>query len=332
MEHGQRTGESIGAMLSSIASTLREVSDKLDVVAARMDGASPVSGDPTFEDRLAALEAWAFHAGQNISGIDARVQRLESGRAPTGERTEGTDSPAARLPRAATGRRSAGPPERHVAPAPASGHSESRESVGDSRNGASRQDTVRATHELNSAAPSGFTPPREPAATTPEPSSSSGQSFTTPAPREPTPNFTAPMVREPASDLTTPREQINRNQESLTTPREPVVTPHPFPAQENTAFESIFASAENSGPGANLGHSVNGTAADGTATGLTGAHRATEQDHTPVDNSHVDKLQAMLDELKRTAAAPLGRTDVFGTSAGEANSNGYRLSSPPPAS
>lgn len=54
----------------------------------------------------------------------------------------------------------------------------------------------------------------------------------------------------------------------------------------------------------------------------------------------------MLDELKRTAAAPLGRSDVFGPPPGDAAPNGYqsertdaqrrpndyRLSSPPPVS
>ncbi|QIS13678.1 hypothetical protein [Nocardia arthritidis] len=72
MEHGQQGTESVGAMLSSIAAALREFSDKLDEVAGRVDG------DRGVEARLAKLEAWAFRAGQDISGIDSRLDRVES--------------------------------------------------------------------------------------------------------------------------------------------------------------------------------------------------------------------------------------------------------------
>ncbi|WP_327119291.1 hypothetical protein OHB12_13005 [Nocardia sp. NBC_01730] len=357
MEHGQQTGESIGAMLSSIAATLREVSDKLDAVAARMDGAPAVADEQTIESRLAKLEAWAFHAGQDISGIDTRVERLESGEGtPFGDR-ESVDERPAPVPRAAAGRRGAGQRERHAAPAQASGSGESRESSRGHRNGVPRQNTPRESvhlaEELNSAPPSGFTPPREPVVTALEPNATSGQSFTAPAPnftahtpREPAPNFTAPISREPALDLPTAREPITAQQESLTAPREPVATPQPSPSRENPAYESIIASVDDASPDGNHGRSENGTTPDVHATGLTGAHRATDEDRMPVENSHVDKLQAMLDELKRTAATPLSRSDIFGPPAGDPDSTGYqsdrtdpprrsndyRLSSPPPVS
>ncbi|MGO4612837.1 hypothetical protein AB4305_01715 [Nocardia sp. 2YAB30] len=357
MEHGQQTGESIGAMLSSIASTLREVSDKLDAVAARMDGAPAVADEQTIEGRLAKLEAWAFHVGQDISGIDARVERLESGQDTPSVDRESVDERPATLPRAAAGRRGAGQWERHATPAQTSGASESRESSSGSRNGVPRQNVprepVRMAEELNSAPPSGFTPTREPVVTALDPNATSGQSFTAPVPnftahtpREPAPNFTAPTSREPTLDSPTPREPITAHQESLTAPRETVASPQPTLSRENPAYESIIASVDDADPGRNHGRSGNGTAPDAHATGLTGAHRATDEDRAPVENSHVDKLQAMLDELKRTAAAPLGRSDIFGPPAGDPNSTGYqsdrtdpprrsndyRLSSPPPVS
>ncbi|WP_406279677.1 hypothetical protein OH799_12480 [Nocardia sp. NBC_00881] len=356
MEHGQQTGESIGAMLSSIASTLREVSDKLDAVAARMDGAPAVADEQSIEGRLAKLEAWAFHVGQDISGIDARVERLESDEGPPPRDRASLEERPAPLPRAAAGRRGAGQRERHAAPAQVFGSSESRDSSSGPRNGVPRQGTprepLRVAEELNST-PSGFTPPREPVVTALEPNATSGQSFTAPAPtftahtpREPAPNFTAPTSREPALDLPTPREPIAAQHESLTAPREPAATPHPAPSRDNPAYESIIASVDDADPGSNHGRSENGTAPDVHATGLTGAHRAADQDRTPVENSHVDKLQAMLDELKRTASAPLGRSDIFGPSAGDTNptgyqsdhtdpprrTNDYRLSSPPSVS
>ncbi|MFI2280160.1 hypothetical protein [Nocardia beijingensis] len=361
MEHGQQTGESIGAMLASIASALREVSEKLDAVAARIDGAQPVVSEPSVDGRLAKLEAWAFRAGQDISGLDARVQRLEAEDDPAREDRQ----TAARrpLPRASAGRSNAHRAEPGVESA--AHKSDSAEPAG-GRNGARPQGTprepVHAAAEPSSSAQTSFTPPREPVHAAAEPSSSAQTSFTPPrepaldasatpgqsltAPRDPASSFTAPPAREPAfttpaqrepvSSFTapTPRDPGTGRQEGFTAPREPTT---PYASGENAAYESIVASTHTG--------SENGTA-PAAGAGPTGAHRAGDDDRTPVENTHVDKLQAMLDELKRTAAAPLSRSDVFGTAPGESATNGYqserteaqrrpadyRLSSPPPVS
>ncbi|WP_063050117.1 hypothetical protein [Nocardia arthritidis] len=341
MEHGQQTGESIGAMLSSIASALREVSDKLDAVAARIDGAQTVVSEPTAEGRLAKLEAWAFRAGQDISGLDARMQRLESGDDPAPEdRTAAAQRPAGSLPRAAAGRANARKAE-HGGAEPVARNSDAGEAAV-SRNGARPQSTprepVHAAAEPNSAAQTGFTPPREPTPTALDPTPA--LSFT--APREPASNFTAPPSREPAFTTPTPREPVA----AFTPPaprdpstgqretHEPATSTAAYSPGENAAYESIVAPT----PSTRHSGSENGAT---PGTGLTGAHRAGEDDRTAVENTHVDKLQAMLDELKRTAAAPLGRSDLF-----DSTSNGYpserteaqrrpadyRLSSPPPVS
>ncbi|BDT98816.1 hypothetical protein [Nocardia sputorum] len=345
MEHGQQTGESIGAMLSSIASALREVSEKLDAVAARIDGAQAVASEPTVEGRLAKLEAWAFRAGQDISGLDARVERLESGADPAPEDQETAQRPAAPLPRAAARRSSARRPEHSAEPtAP---KSESPGTAG-TRNGTPRE-PVHAAPEPSPAAPTSFTPPREPTLTALEPNAqgftapgNSASNFTAPPAREPA--FTTPTPREPVSSFTapTPRDPGTGQQETFPASREPAPAAGSYSPVENAPYESIVASAaatDHSG-------SENGAAPEATGTGLTGAHRAGVDDRTPVENTHVDKLQAMLDELKRTAAAPLGRADVFGNTPGESTTNGYqserteaqrrpadyRLSSPPPVS
>jgi len=76
MDHEQ-SGESIGAMLSSLATTLREVSNKLDAVAAHVDDDRNLAG------RLAKLEAWAFRTGEDVSKIGTRLDQVET--SPSGE-------------------------------------------------------------------------------------------------------------------------------------------------------------------------------------------------------------------------------------------------------
>ncbi|MFI5538135.1 hypothetical protein ACIA5H_17240 [Nocardia sp. NPDC051900] len=348
MEHGQQTGESVGAMLASIASALREVSEKLDAVAARIDGAQTVVSEPTVEGRLAELEAWAFRAGQDISSLDARVERLESGDDPAQEDQRTAQRP---LPRAAAGRSNARGPQHGGAEATAQ-KSDSREPAG-ATNGARPQRTprepVHAAVEPSSAAQTSFTPPREPTPTALDTNATSGQNFTTPrdpaasftAPPSREPAFTTPVQREPVAPFTapTPRDPSTGQQEAFIASREPATSYSPG---ANAAYESIVASA----PSTTHNGSENGTAPGTPGVGLTGAHRAGDDDRTPVENTHVDKLQAMLDELKRTAAAPLGRSDLFGPAPGESTTNGYqsdrtdaqrrpadyRLSSPPPMS
>ncbi|WP_039799098.1 hypothetical protein [Nocardia araoensis] len=347
MEHGQQTGESIGAMLASVASALREVSEKLDAVAARIDGAQAVVSEPSVEGRLAKLEAWAFRAGQDISGLDARVERLESGDDPAQEdRQTAAQRP---LPRAAAGRSNARRPE-HGGAETAARKSDSREPAG-ARNGAQPQSTprepVHAAAEPSAAAQ--FTPQAEAALSALDPNATSGpgftaprdpaSTFTAPPPREPA--FTTPVQREPVSPFTapTPRDPGTGRQETFTGSREPATS---YSSGESAAYESIVASTSST----THGGAENGTPPETASVGLTGAHRAGDDDRTPVENTHVDKLQAMLDELKRTAAAPLGRSDLFGSAPGESTTNGYqsertesqrrpadyRLSSPPPVS
>ncbi|MGW4740973.1 hypothetical protein [Nocardia xishanensis] len=98
MEHGQHGAESVGAILSGIAELLREVSDKLDSVAAR------VGEDNGVEARLKKLEAWAFRTEQNVSALETRLDDVASGASV--ERTEAAPLPRAarRAPGAATAR------------------------------------------------------------------------------------------------------------------------------------------------------------------------------------------------------------------------------------
>lgn len=344
MEHGQQTGESIGAMLSSIASTLREVSEKLDAVAARIDSTPAVPDEQSIEARLAALEAWASQARRDLSGIDARVERLESGDAPAAN-----DSAAAARSALGGARRSnARQPEREAGePAPAARKSDSRALAG-SRNGTRLpempREPVHAAPEPHPSAQMGFTPPREPVMTALESKDTSEPDFTPPAPREQTSNFTTPPAQELASRFTTP---VSREPASFTasTARSSGSSAS-YSQHENAAYESIVPSPTSADPGADRSGSRNGTAPDAPVAGLTGARHATEEERTPVEHNHVDKLQAMLDELKRTAAAPLGRSDIFGPPAGDSTANGYqsergdaqrrptdyRLSTPPPTS
>ncbi|WP_280430227.1 hypothetical protein [Nocardia brasiliensis] len=365
MEHGQQADESIGAMLSSIAAVLREVSDKLDAVAARVDGAVPIPpAEHGIESRLAKLEAWAFRAGQDISGIDGRLEKVEAGAG-----AEPAAPAAARppLPRATRRNAAASEPAAHEpdpaaqAPAVREGGSRRYEGGAGSENGTARDS---AAHELNAVPQRSFSAPREPV--TPEQHSPSG--FTAPTPREPvtasrepitasrepiqaareqitTPREPVAVPREPtpaAQEFTapTPREPLPSRQSSFTAPRESIGSPYQnFTSPQEKPYESMVPSAHDSGDyGAGR---TNGAAPEENGVALTGAHRASDESLIPVDNTHVDKLQAMLDELKKTAAAPLGRNDIFGPPATDLSSTGYqperstdtprdyRLSSPP---
>ncbi|MEV6276229.1 hypothetical protein [Nocardia sp. NPDC051832] len=91
MEHGQQGGDdSIGEIISGIAEILREVSDKLDAVAARVDGARDES---SVAARLAKLEAWAFRTDQDISKLGTRIEGVEGGpRAGLGAAVTGSGS------------------------------------------------------------------------------------------------------------------------------------------------------------------------------------------------------------------------------------------------
>ncbi|MFC3962133.1 hypothetical protein [Nocardia jiangsuensis] len=81
MEHVEDGAESIGAMLSDIAESLREVSRKLDLVAARVDVPLPVpmpADDRDVATRLATIEAWAFRTDRDVADLGRRLDTLQS--------------------------------------------------------------------------------------------------------------------------------------------------------------------------------------------------------------------------------------------------------------
>ncbi|WP_446223114.1 hypothetical protein ACTWPB_25845 [Nocardia sp. IBHARD005] len=95
MNHAEHD-ESIGSMLASIATALREVSDKLDIVAARVQfdvPTFPIDEDLPDHTRIRRLESWAFRASQDISRLSSRLDALDndgepdSGRPARGSRS-----------------------------------------------------------------------------------------------------------------------------------------------------------------------------------------------------------------------------------------------------
>ncbi|APE35885.1 hypothetical protein BOX37_20235 [Nocardia mangyaensis] len=81
MNHAEHD-ESIGSMLASIAAALREVSEKLDIVAARVQQevpTFPADDDLPDQTRIRRLETWAFHASQDISRLSSRLDALDGG-------------------------------------------------------------------------------------------------------------------------------------------------------------------------------------------------------------------------------------------------------------
>lgn len=81
MNHAEHD-ESIGSMLASIAAALREVSEKLDIVAARVQQevpTFPADDDLPDQTRIHRLETWAFHASQDISRLSSRLDALDGG-------------------------------------------------------------------------------------------------------------------------------------------------------------------------------------------------------------------------------------------------------------
>lgn len=112
MEHVQDSAESIGAMLSDIAESLREVSRKLDLVATRVDLPLPVplpDGERDLATRLAALEAWAFRTDSDVADLGKRMDVLQTAAdAPaTGRRHAAGSDEGRRADSAPLGRRAA---------------------------------------------------------------------------------------------------------------------------------------------------------------------------------------------------------------------------------
>lgn len=95
MNHAEHD-ESIGSMLASIAEALREVSDKLDIVAARVQldvPTFPVDEDLPDHLRIRRLESWAFRASQDISRLSSRLDALDNeGEPDSGRPARGTRS------------------------------------------------------------------------------------------------------------------------------------------------------------------------------------------------------------------------------------------------
>ncbi|MFD4457806.1 hypothetical protein [Nocardia sp. NPDC058480] len=95
MNHAEHD-ESIGSMLASIATALREVSDKLDIVAARVQldvPTFPVDEDLPDHIRIRRLESWAFRASQDISRLSSRLDALDNeGEPDSGAPARGTRS------------------------------------------------------------------------------------------------------------------------------------------------------------------------------------------------------------------------------------------------
>ncbi|MEV6657705.1 hypothetical protein [Nocardia fluminea] len=93
MNHAEHD-ESIGSMLASIATALREVSDKLDIVAARVQldvPAFPADEDLPDHTRIRRLESWAFRASQDISRLSSRLDALDNdGESDSGRPARGT--------------------------------------------------------------------------------------------------------------------------------------------------------------------------------------------------------------------------------------------------
>ncbi|MFC9658616.1 hypothetical protein ACFVJ5_00120 [Nocardia sp. NPDC127606] len=95
MNHAEHD-ESIGSMLASIATALREVSDKLDIVAARVQldvPTFPADEDLPDHTRIRRLESWAFRASQDISRLSSRLDALDNdGESDSGRPARGTRS------------------------------------------------------------------------------------------------------------------------------------------------------------------------------------------------------------------------------------------------
>ncbi|MEV5832203.1 hypothetical protein [Nocardia sp. NPDC052112] len=372
MDHDERSGESIGALLSSLATTLREVSDKLDAVAAHVDDDRNLAG------RLAKLEAWAFRTGEDVSKIGSRLEQVVT--------VEPSDEPAEPAPRIhsepipVTRERREPIPSRRDRLDAVNGRADSMNSRTETgpndlpdittvlsetpigRN--NRLDTTGTNERLEP--PTGrnerVTPSTGPngrlSGTTGRLDTPSGRNDRLEAPEDTAPRparteFTAPITRtehlEPFGPAT-PNDSLSLP--SRTSQQVPPAVPPAYRGEPLSApttrpdwldsatpagTEPATPTYTNSQPtttGDRLEYGSIGTSngrlepltspprngyesATRPDTGMTapraedngaptpGAHRA----GTGEDTSHVDKLQAMLDELKRNPNGPFGRPE-----------------------
>ncbi|WP_054814112.1 hypothetical protein [Nocardia arizonensis] len=320
MEHGQRDAESIGAILSGIARILREVSDKLDAVAARVDAEG--ADDGSLAVRLAKIEAWAFRTEQHVAALDTRLESVTSGavRAPAPSEPapprapDPVAPPAARAPRADVGTRPQPPtraerrelaeraeqdlPTRTENPLPvrdtsAAATARERRLPRAAANRGERAETPAGAHAESA-----------------EQVVASAQEATAERLMPPVPPALHDWVEPPASD---PAPRVEAQAADTFTPRyEPVPVADTAPAgplgmdygrraERLDTPTSPNGRVEISAPNLN-GRADSGLTAAHTEPETNGAHRPTIE-----DNAHVDKLQAMLDELKRNPNGPFGR-------------------------
>ncbi|WP_330256678.1 hypothetical protein OG874_20230 [Nocardia sp. NBC_00565] len=374
MDHDEQGGDSIGAILSSLATTLREVSDKLDAVAAHVDDDRNLAG------RLAKLEAWAFRTGEDVSKIGTRLEQVETG-APGDEQAEiASESPVVPATRerrepipsrrdrlenvngrgahvdttgrnATTGRNdeastahATGRNDR-LSPATtrnetATGRSETTTGHNERLDPAHRNDRLKPVTghngRLETPVDTDSTPPR-PARTeftAPIARTEHLEPFGPATPNEPvslpsrTPQPVPPAV--PATYHGDPLAASSPRSEWLdsATPATPTYTnrlePQPAttgdrldygtPGSSNGRLEPLTSPPRNGyeSPAPRPDSGMTSPRTDDNGALPPGAHRAT----TGEDTSHVDKLQAMLDELKRNPNGPFGRPEPT-TSANE---------------
>jgi hypothetical protein len=372
MDHGEPGGESIGALLSSLATTLREVSGKLDAVAARVDEDRDKSD---VVERLAKLEAWAFRASDDMTKLDSRLERVESGTEPSRDKVEPPAEGAAgghvespKLPSRAQRRQATAIP-------PVGDQSERTPTAPfEAQIAAARRDSALAVtadtriepvpafrnERLETPAPTTQNQQLESATITPR--TPRAESATAPSPNEPfgpathseplgirnsrveqtAPTFgnerlepLTPSARgewmetTPSTHAERPAPAASRSTERLAPPAQtaPNDWPEYAPATGNGRLEPPAQAPRNDRVDYSNGASSNGrpeTTQPRPDTGMTtprnnraetvaipqGAHRAAAP--PTEDTSHVDKLQAMLDELKRNG--PFGARPETSTS------------------
>ncbi|MCP2316010.1 hypothetical protein APR12_001343 [Nocardia amikacinitolerans] len=358
MEHGQQSAESVGAILSGIAELLREVSDKLDNVAAR------VGDDNGVEARLKKLEAWAFRTEQNVSSLEARLEDVASGaavertvpsaRAERRGHAARTDAPRSETLRSENLRAEA---PRSEALRPETERSEALR-AGATRSESLRPETMRSettrSESLRPEAPRPETtrseaPRLEARQETPRPETSRAERLRPTALRQETAPesprtdsleaaaVAARVEQQPAATNGLPRREpvsvppalhdwvepnVSRGAPYDAAP-EPISNAHSEPAeiaprteapQERLDYGSVGT------PGVDSAPRLNGRLEAPTLTSRPDANltapRADREEPAAAptqhrsaieDNSHVDKLQAMLDELKRNPSGPFGR-------------------------
>ncbi|WP_067842783.1 hypothetical protein [Nocardia lijiangensis] len=315
MEHGQQGAESVGAILSGIAELLRDVSDRLDSVAAR------VGEDNGAEARLKKLEAWAFRTEQNVSALETRLDDVTS--VAPAERTEGKSLPSRAERRAAA--TPAAQPERAepVRPEPARPEPLRSEPL---RSEPLRSETVRTeTARIETPRAERRRPPaptrQEPASESPRTDSLEVAAVAARVEQQSAAPNGLPR-REPATASPTLHDWVEPNVSRgapYDAAPEPVSNAHAEPAEitprtetppERLDYGSVGTPLVDTAPRLNgrleaptlTSHSDTNLTAPREESAAPTQHRATIE-----DNSHVDKLQAMLDELKRNPAGPFGR-------------------------